>query len=188
MHGAQRPGHLGDQPTTCVWLRARDHAVLPCGGAWPSRVKEWGRREVGGNGKCKWHTGHPVVRCPVCGVAARGHKSGAHEGPHVSLFQPLRWTNSVMPQPSWARQSSRERRQARRRLSMPFRRSQARRECKQKGPLYMTGIIYSSVMKDPCGEKKPSFYIDSTDPFATNPHRCVSPPSGATAAWQCFVR
>ena len=21
-----------------------------------------------------------------------------------------------------------------------------------------------------------------------NPHRCVSPPSGATAAWQCFVR
>ena len=89
------------------------------------------------NGTCKWHTGHPVVRCPVCGVAARGHKSGAHEGPHVSLFQPLRWTNSVMPQPSWARQSSRERRQARRRLPIPFRRSQARRECKQKGPLHV---------------------------------------------------
>jgi hypothetical protein len=47
-------------------------------------VKQWGSRGVGDNGKCKWHTGHPPSGCAVSGVAARGHKSGAHEGPHVS--------------------------------------------------------------------------------------------------------
>ena len=38
------------------------------------------------------------------------------------------------------------------------------------------------------------FCVDSTDPFAKssgrileNLHRCVSPPSDTTAAWQCFV-
>ena len=64
--------------------------------------------------------------------------------------------------------------------------------CEQKrGEVYFLLVYFPSIFRcgiDEAGRGQARFGILPGRQAGSKTDRCVSPPSGATAAWQCFVR